>query len=188
MSKKIVLAFVGMPGCGKSEATAYLVKKGIPFIRFGKITDQGLKSANLPLTPENEQVFREKIRKDIGMAAYAIKSWPEIEEMLKTSDYLVLDGLYSWEEYKFLKEKLDNLILIHIFASPQKRYQRLSGREIRPVPLEKCYVRDVTELENLNKGGPIAIADYLIENNSDRVSDLYSKTDVLLERIGIKAK
>jgi dephospho-CoA kinase len=188
VNKKIVLAFVGMPGSGKSEATSYLEKKGIPFVRFGKITDEGLKSANLPLTPENEQNFREKIRKDFGMNVYAVKSWPEIEKALETNDFLILDGLYSWEEFKFIKEKLDNLILVHLFTKPQKRYQRLSQRKIRPVPLEKCYLRDVKELENLNKGGPIAIADYLIENNNDLTADLYSKVDALLEKIGIKTK
>ncbi|MFH1832645.1 MAG: AAA family ATPase [Candidatus Levyibacteriota bacterium] len=188
MNKKIVLAFVGMPGSGKSEATVYLEKKGIPFVRFGNITDDGLESANLPLTPENEQNFREKIRKDFGMNAYAVKSWSQIEEALRASDYLVLDGLYSWEEYKFLKEKLDNLILIHLFVEAQKRYQRLSQRKVRPVPLEKCYLRDIKEIENLNKAGPIAIADYSIDNNSNSISDLYSGVDALLERIGIKAK
>jgi dephospho-CoA kinase len=38
-TKKIILAFVGMPGAGKTEASAYLKKKGIPILRFGDLTD-----------------------------------------------------------------------------------------------------------------------------------------------------
>ena len=66
------------------------------------------------------------------------------------------------------------------------RFKRLSERKIRPVPLEKCYQRDVLEIENLNKGGPIAIADYLIVNDSDDISNLYHKIDKLMIRLNIK--
>jgi hypothetical protein len=54
------------------------------------------------------------------------------------------------------------------------------------VPLDRTYSRDVNELEKLNKGGPIAIADYLIENENDDLSELYKKIDVLLSRLNIR--
>lgn len=180
---KIILAFVGMPGAGKSEAAAHLQKKGIPFIRFGQVTDDGLSEMGLTLTPDNEKMFREKIRKELGMAAYAIKSVSAIEKMLSENDLIVIDGLYSWEEYVYLKEKFPYLTLIHVFAKPIKRYDRLSKRSIRPVVLGESYKRDVAEIGNLNKGGPIAIADYLIENDTDSIEDLYRNLDLLLEKI-----
>lgn len=184
MSKKIILAFVGMPGAGKTEAALYFQKKGIPFVRFGELTDEGVRGMGLPLTPDNERIFREKIRRELGMAAYAISAKTKIEELLKGNSIIAIDGLYSWEEYKYLKKEFPGLILIHIFAEPSKRYQRLSTRKIRPVPLEKCYQRDIMELEKLNKGGPIAIADYMVENNTDSMKDLYFKLDQLFERLG----
>ncbi|MDP2649568.1 MAG: AAA family ATPase [bacterium] len=182
-NKKIILAFVGMPGSGKSEAVLYLGKKGTPFVRFGQITDEGLKKLGLPLTSENERGFRENIRKEFGMAAYAIKSKPKIDELLKTTDLLAIDGLYSWEEYTYLKNEYSGLLLIHVFTERKKRYERLSTRAIRPIPLEKCFARDVSEIEKLNKGGPIAMADYLAENNSDSLEDLYQRIDKVLEKI-----
>lgn len=185
-NSKLILAFVGMPGAGKSEATKYLEEKGIPFIRFGKITDEGVKSLGLPLTTDNERNFREKIRKELGMAAYAIKAKPLIDKLLSSNNFIAIDGLYSWEEYLYLKKEFPNLILIHVYAEPSKRYKRLSERSIRPVPLEKCYERDVLEIENLDKGGPIAIADYLIENNTDSIKDLDRKIDKFLQKLGIK--
>jgi|SRR3989344_35668 len=185
-SESLLLVFVGMPGAGKTEATLYLEKKNIPFVRFGQITDEGVKELGLSLTPDNERMFREKIRKELGMAAYAIKAKPKIEELLKENNVLVIDGLYSWEEYVLLKKEFSSLTLIHVFAEAKVRYQRLSERKIRPVPLEKCYQRDVLEIENLNKGGPIAIADYLIVNDSDDISNLYHKIDKLMIRLNIK--
>lgn len=184
-NSKIILAFVGMPGAGKSEAAAYLQKKGIPFIRFGEITDNGVKEMGLPLNPDNEKMFREKIRKELGMAAYAIKATLAIEKMLSENELMVIDGLYSWEEYLYLKQKFSYLTLVHIFAEPTKRYERLRQRSIRPVPLGESYKRDIAEIGNLNKGGPIAIADYVVENNTDSMEDLYKSLDKLLERLKV---
>lgn len=187
-TKKTILAFVGMPGAGKSEAVKYLEKKGIPFVRFGELTDEGVKALGLELTPENERNFREKIRKELGMGAYATLSKPKIEKLLSSNNIIVIDGLYSWEEYVILKKEFPSLILIHIYAEPIKRHERLNSREIRPVPLEKAHIRDFTEIDKLNKGGPIAIADYLIVNNTDNVNLLYQKIEELLLRLKIVEK
>lgn len=184
-TQKKILAFVGMPGAGKSEAATYLKDKGIPFVRFGEITDEGVKNAGLALTPENERMVREKIRKEEGMGAYAKRAKPKIDELLKNNSIIGIDGLYSWEEYTFLKEEFLGLFLIHIYAEPNIRYRRLANRAVRPVPFEKCRDRDITELEGLNKGGPIAIADYMIENNAE-IEGVYKKIDRLLARLNIR--
>ncbi len=184
LKSPLILAFVGMPGAGKSEAAIYLEQKGIPFVRFGDVTDEEVRALGLPLTPDNERMVREKLRKELGMAAYAIKAKPRIQQLVRTHPVVVLDGLYSWEEYVLLKGEFLGLTLVHVYSEPTKRYDRLSHRPMRPVPIEKCRERDIAELENLNKGGPIAIADYLIENNSDDMADLYGKVDALLARLG----
>jgi dephospho-CoA kinase len=100
------------------------------------------------------------------MAAMAIKIEPRIEKEATTHDSIVLDGLYSWEEYKYLKEKYPMLTLLCIYASPKTRQERLSTRTVRPLTVEESIARDTAEIENLNKGGPIAIADSLIVNES----------------------
>ncbi len=102
-SSKKIIAFVGMPGAGKSEATQYLNKKRVPFLRFGDFTEEAIKKEGLTLNTENEKIFREKIRKEMGMGAYAILIKPKIDMLLINNDFIVLDGLYSWEEYIYLK-------------------------------------------------------------------------------------
>ena len=182
---KKIIALVGMPGSGKTETAEYLATYGIPFVRFGEITEEEVKKRGLPLIPENERIVREAIRKEGGMGAYAVKAEPKINTLLANNDTIVIDGLYSWEEYTYLRERFPALTLINVYAEPKKRYERLSQRSIRQVPLEECYPRDVAELEELNKGGPIAIADYTIENNNDEITDLHKKIDTLLSRLGI---
>lgn len=174
-----------MPGSGKTEATAYLHKKGLPFVRFGEVTDVGLSSAGLAVTAENERAYREALRQDLGMAAYAIKSLPYIEKVLEKQSLVILDGLYSWAEYTFLKEKYPDLLLVHVYAQPSVRYARLATRLVRPLTFEQARKRDIAEIEKIDKGGPIAIADYLIENNGTDVKQLHEKVKKILEVIGL---
>jgi dephospho-CoA kinase len=163
---KRVIAIVGMSGAGKSEAGAFFTEKGLPVLRFGSVVDDGIKEEGLEWNAENNTYFREKIRKELGMAAIAIKMLPKILAVLETNDIVILDGLYSWEEYIFLKEKLPNLQLLCVYARPSIRYERLNTRKDRPFTYEEAHNRDIHEIEVINKGGPIAVADYVIKNES----------------------
>ena len=164
-NKKIIIAIVGMAGSGKSTSCDYFKKLGYPVLRFGDQTDIGLKELGLPLTETNEKKYREDIRKKLGMAAMAIKIKPRIDKVLKKSNIVFLDGLYSWEEFIYLKKKIKNLFLICIYARPSIRYQRLAKRFIRPLTGKQASQRDIAEIVNLHKGGPIAMTDFLIKNN-----------------------
>jgi dephospho-CoA kinase len=160
-----IVAVVGMAGSGKSEVAHFFNAKGFATVRFGDITDEAVKAQGLPLTEENERPARERIRKEFGMAAYAKLSVPRIDSTLKNSN-VVVDGLYSWEEYTYLKDYYgDRFMVVSVWASPQDRYRRLSNRKVRPLTPQEAASRDRAEIENLNKGGPIAMADFTILNN-----------------------
>ena len=167
-----IIAIVGMCGSGKSIASEYYEAKGYKKVYFGGVTMEQLEKEGLPVTPENVKMMRERLRKEYGMAAYAILSLPKIEEYAKTNN-VVLDGLYSWDELVVLKEKFENLKVISIVVDKELRYNRLSTREVRPFTYEEAKNRDISEIENLAKGGPIAYADYFILNNGDM--DNYNK-------------
>lgn len=161
-----VIALVGMPGSGKSEAAAVFVAHGFKRIRFGDITDEIVRRKGLPLNEDNERLVREELRKQHGMEAYAILNLSRIQEALRQRN-VIIDGLYSWEEYKYLKQELaGNLVTITVWSPPGLRYARLTGRKIRPLTEEQARARDYAEIENVNKGGPIAMADFIIVNDS----------------------
>ena len=161
-----VVSVVGMTGSGKSEVARFFSERGFTTVRFGDITDEAVKKLGLPLTEENERPVRERLRKEHGMAAYAKLSVPRIDAALKTAN-AVVDGLYSWEEYTYLKEHYgDNFFVVAVWSSPQDRYKRLGNRKIRPLTLQEAAGRDRAEIENLNKGGPICMADFTILNDA----------------------
>ena len=177
-----IIAVVGMCGSGTSVASDYLESIGFKKVYFGGVTMEKLKENNMEVTPENEKYMREKLRSELGMAAYAKILLPRIIEYSKDSD-VVLDGLYSWDEYVVLRERLGKkLSMIAIVTNRDLRYDRLSVRDIRPFTKEEALARDVSEIENLAKGGPIAMADYFILNNYDKETYI-ENLKVILEQI-----
>jgi dephospho-CoA kinase len=159
-----VVAIVGMTGSGKSEVTRAFQDAGFAGIRFGDITDDEMKKRSLIRNEANERYCRELLRKEMGMAAYAILNRPRIDKALETSD-VVADGLYSWEEYLDFKGYYgDRFCVVAVCSPPKTRYARLAVRQVRPLTSEEAASRDKSEIENLNKGGPIAMADYVIVN------------------------
>ena len=177
-----LIAIVGMSGSGKSVASDYLENKGYKKIYFGGVVMDKLKEENLEINPDNERMMREKLRKEHGMAAMAIVLLPKIEESYKTQN-TVLDGLYSWDELLVLKDKFkDKLKLICINCDKEIRYERVGKRDYRPLNREEIEKRDITEIENLAKGGPIAFADYYLDNNST-IEAYYKRLEEILDDI-----
>ena len=161
-----VVSIVGMTGSGKSEVASVFEENGFARIRFGDVTDEEIKQRDLELNEENERYIRELLRQEHGMSAYARLNQPRIDSALKHSD-VVVDGLYSWEEYTYLKGYYkEDFCVVAVWASPQTRYARLTGRLNRRLTVEEAASRDRAEVENINKGGPIAMADFTIINES----------------------
>ena len=160
-----IVAIVGMCGSGKSIASDILEKKGFKKVYFGGVTLEKLKEKGLEVTPENEKMMREKLREDLGMGAFAKILLPKIKE-LSIENNVVLDGLYSWDEYKILNEELGkDMKTIAIITDKKIRYKRLTERKVRPLTKKEAKERDLAEIENIAKAPPIAYADYFILNN-----------------------
>ena len=165
-----VVSIVGMAGAGKSEVAAVFEEKGFTRIRFGDVTDEEMVGRGLEPNEENERYIREWLRREHGMSAYARLNLPKIDSALKSAD-VVIDGLYSWEEYTFLKTCYEeDFFVVAVWASPRTRYARLASRSKRPLSPEEAASRDRAEVENINKGGPIAMADFIILNESSLAS------------------
>mgnify|MGYP000760700014 FL=1 len=78
-----IVAIVGMCGSGKSIASKYFEDLGYKNVYFGGVTMEKLKEAGLEVTPENEKMMREKLRRELGMGAYAKVLLPRILELSK---------------------------------------------------------------------------------------------------------
>ncbi len=179
-----LIAVVGMSGSGKSVVTEYLESVGWKKIYFGGVTYKLMEEAGIERTPDgkSEKEFREKLRAEHGPECYAKFLEPEIREELEKRD-VVLDGLYSWYEYKYLIERFPNLKLVCVVVDKNLRYQRVAVRPERPFDEEAIRYRDLSEIENLFKGGPIAYADYYILNNGTMEDEINRLKEILEEDV-----
>ncbi|MEI7961473.1 MAG: AAA family ATPase, partial [archaeon] len=160
MSKLVCI--VGMTGAGKSVVADYLVNQGYGFVRFGQITLDIVKERGLAPTEENERPIREAVRIEHGPGAFATLNIPKFDALLKKGN-VVGDGLYSWSEYKILKERYgSHFCVVAVYTPPALRYSRLVNRVLsasdtnlrhRPATLESAKARDYAEIEKIEKGG-----------------------------------
>lgn len=193
MEKNKLVCIAGLCGAGKSEVADRFIKAGYAYVRFGQITLDEVKRRGLEPKEENEKPIREEFRKQHGMAAFAILNIPKFDEFLSQGKNVLGDGLYSWSEYKVLKEKYgDRLIVVAVYASPKVRYERLTDRrsrygddptmKYRSFSLEEAKARDYAEIENIEKGGPIVMADFTIINEGT-IEDLDKQVEEILNKI-----
>lgn len=176
-----------MPGSGKSVCARYLEERGFFQFRFGGIVVDEVARRGWPLTPENERLVREELRARHGMAAIAVQALPVLRQALSSRPHIVIDGLYSWSEYRLLKSVLDaELIVLAVFSDRAQRYQRLATRPERPLTAAEAEARDIAEIEMLEKGGPIAMADYTLLNNGSAEA-LQAALGALIDRLGLRA-
>jgi dephospho-CoA kinase len=177
-----VVAIVGMAGSGKSEAAKVFEEHGYIRVRFGDATDVEMQKRGMTICEANERLCREQLRKELGMAAYAIVNQPRIDKALASAN-VVADGLYSWEEYLSLKKYYGKYFsVVAVYASPHTRYARLANRPVRPLNEGESASRDQSEIENLNKGGPIVMADFTL-NNETTLPELRRQTEIVLSRL-----
>ncbi len=159
------VAVVGMCGSGKSVLCKYFTDMGWGSVYFGGVAVSQLIKNNIPVNEANEREIRERLRRELGMGAFAVILKDEILSKLQKGN-VVLDGLYSWSEYLILKELLgDDLVLLAVVTNSDIRKERLGNRKVRPLSAEMVDSRDVAEIEHSEKGGPIAKADYYVINN-----------------------
>lgn len=180
-----IVAFIGMPGAGKSSAVDYVMERKYPRVYFGDIVLQAVRDAGLDETPDNERYMREKLREEEGNDFIAKRAAKQIADLIEAGQKrIIVESLYSWTEYKFLKKSFPGeLYLIAIVAPRSLRHTRLSKRPVRPLTPQQALERDWSEIENLEKGGPIAIADHYIQNTGE-LDELHEKVDIELKDIG----
>ena len=181
-----ILAIVGMSGSGKSVVVDHLTEKGYPKVYFGGMIYKEMEKRGIARTEdgESEKKFREKIRETEG------KDWVVRQVIAETRDLIsagqkriVLDGVYSWTEYCLLKHEFPKaLTFIAVVVDKQLRYDRVAVRPGRSFDAAAIRERDRSEIENLEKGGPIAAADYYILNNGS-IEDCTNRLDQILKEI-----
>lgn len=181
--RKSIIAIVGMSGSGKTVAAEHYKKKGFPVVSFSNIINNYIDERKLKHTEKLHHKLRTDFRKKYGMEAMAALSKKDIEQELSKHNTIIIEGLYSWEEYIYLQKQFPEvkIYLLTLFTDKALRYSRVQTRKYRP-GLAVGEERDIHELTDLNKGPTIAFADFIIENNISK-EDLYNKLDDVYRQI-----
>ena len=178
-----IIAVLGMPGSGKSEAVEYLQNRyQWPKVYFGGVTLAEMKRRGLERTQANERLVREDLRNLYGEDHYAKEAIKMIEELGK-APIVLADGLYSAVEYRTFKDYFQgDFFTIAIHARPRLRHERLLSRPERPLSLQASEERDWAQLNRLAQGAPIALSDYMIVNEGSK-EELQHKLDEIVAKI-----
>lgn len=186
MNNVKILAIVGMSGSGKSVAVDHLTAKGYPKVYFGGMIYKEMEKRGIERTEdgESEKKFREEIRQTEGADWVVRQVIEETKDLIAAGQKrIILDGVYSWTEYKTLRHEFPGcMTFIAIVVDKNLRYARVAERPERPFDENAIRERDRSEIENLEKGGPIVAADYYVLNNGT-VEEMKERIDIILKEI-----
>ncbi|HII80974.1 MAG TPA: flagellar hook-basal body complex protein FliE [Methanosarcina sp.] len=160
-----IIAFVGMPASGKSEASRIAAEMGIPVIIMGDVIRKEVLKRGLEPTDSNTGMVATDLRKCEGMDAVARRCISQIRET--GSELVVVDGVRGIAEVEcFRKEFGKGFILISIYAPIEVRFSRIQkrGRSDDMNSIEGLRHRDEREL-GWGMGEAIDASNVEIENN-----------------------
>ena len=122
-----LIAFVGMPGSGKSEASIVAHSMKIPVVSMGDVAREEAAKRGLPPTDENIGGIGTALRKNEGMDAISKRCVPKIRA--HGGDVVVIDGTRNIEEVNYFKKQFGiDFKLVAINAPFDLRFERVKKR------------------------------------------------------------
>ena len=123
-----VIATVGLPGSGKSEAARVAAELDIPILTMGDVIREETRKRGLDPHKDHGSVAT-SLREEEGVAAVANRSIPMIESYLREYDAVFIDGIRSDAEVdRFVSKFGDDFHLISIEAPAALRQKRITTR------------------------------------------------------------
>lgn len=125
--QKTGIGVVGLPGAGKSIISEIAQQLTIPTIVMGDVIRNLCTERGLAINSENLGELMTSIRKEEGMNAVAKRTLPGIMKL--DGNMVMIDGLRSYEEVEFFRDRFAKFIIMAIHAAPQIRYERIRRRK-----------------------------------------------------------
>ncbi|WP_338601866.1 AAA family ATPase [Sulfolobus tengchongensis] len=175
-----VILITGMPGSGKSEFSKILKEKGARIIVMSDVVK---KRYSIEAKPgERLMDFAKRLREIYGDGVVARLSVEELES--SKYNLVAFDGVRSLAEVEEFRRLLgDDIYIVAIHSPPKLRYKRMIERMRSDDSKEVSDLirRDREEL-NLGIGEVIAMADYIIVNDST-YEEFKKRCDEVIDRV-----
>jgi dephospho-CoA kinase len=160
-----IIAFVGMPGSGKSAAADVAREMGIPVVVMGDVIREEAARRGLEPTDRNLGNVGNDLRDKEGPDAIATRCLAKIRA---TGTPVVVEGIRSRSEVDLFRESSDDFELVEVFVPDEIRLDRIASRgrsdDANDRDLAKAVAdRDAREL-SWGMGEAIRAADLRIEN------------------------
>jgi dephospho-CoA kinase len=161
-----IIAFVGMPASGKSEAARIAAENSIPVVNMGDVIRREVLRRGLEPNDPNTGMVATDLRKCEGMDAVARRCISQIKET--SSELVVVDGVRGIAEVECFRQEFGKgFVLISIYAPIEIRFSRIQkrGRTDDMSSIEGLRNRDEREL-GWGMGEAIEASNIEIENIS----------------------
>ena len=137
-----------MPGAGKSTVANMLKEKNFHVIIMGDVIREKAIEKKIELTDRNLGKLMRDLRAEHGNEIVAKLILQKIKKIDDDKNFIVIDGIRSYEEFKILKD-LDFVKLLAIHASSTTRFDhiKLRDRLDSPSNYEKFLQRDKREMD-----------------------------------------
>jgi len=132
LAEATVIATVGLPGSGKSEAATVARELGVPVVTMGDVIREECRKRGLDPATDHGTVAK-RLREEGGPAAIAEASLPAIESELEEADTVLVDGVRSDAEVdRFETAFGEEFVLVSVEAPFETRARRLDvrGRDV----------------------------------------------------------
>lgn len=179
---KTIIAIVGLLGSGKSQAGEYFKEKELPIVSFGKVINDFIDKNNLDQTEEVHKKVRLDFRREHGIEALAVLNKEKIEDHLKKSQIVIVEGLGSYEEKQYLEDSFKDVdvVVICVWAEFAIRAARIEKRKYRGQLYGRD--RDINEVVSTNRGPTHALCDFMVINDGS-IEDLNHKLENIYREI-----
>ncbi len=178
----LVVAVVGMPGCGKGESAAVVSAAGLPVFSMGDMIRAEVESRGLEGDPMVFGRVAQELRDEFGYGVLAERLAPLVDAATKEHPLVLIEGMRGTDERDvFLEHWTDGFRVVAIVADADVRFRRISSRGRAEDGDRLSFdARDQRE-STWGVSELMVLADWRLDNSSDldtfkNVSETWLKT------------